>query len=510
MIIFYFLLIVFLVLRRPFQLVSYSFTQTCQLVFSLDLNSLLFSKILIIISIAVLLWSYYYLGSEPVYIRFFYLILRFLFSMFILIFATSLLGLLIGWDLLGFTSFFLVAFYGNQSSHAAAILTGLTNRVGDCFFFLLLAICFTGGYSLTWASFVLILLIGITKSAQLPFSAWLPAAMFAPTPVRALVHSSTLVTAGVYLLYRYRPLHSETLLWIGVLTSLFGGLAACTESDIKKVIAYSTLSQLGILMSGLGIGLRRLTFNHLLSHAVIKALIFMRIGTLMHSYYGSQEARSCSRLPYSSGFTTVILGLSALGLAGITFSTGYYSKEPLLEAGYLRGLSLFSLVTLYLSISVTLGYLLRLGIVLGSSEVSCTVSVARVGSRPILLVSMGILLVTMFFQALSFRCEGPLTSVWVSALDKLLLYPAMFCGGVLGYYSTFSTGFCPLPNFYLNARVQGYGVCSLSLSKSMFTEVACVQAFSGGRTQDLISKLSSTTILSSKLLLCLIFIFCIS
>jgi len=510
MIIFYLLLIVFLFLCRPVCLVSFSITQTSQLVFSLDLNSLLFSKILIIISVAVLLWSYYYLGSEPVYIRFFYLILRFLFSMFILIFATSLLGLLIGWDLLGFTSFFLVAFYGNQGSHSAAILTGLSNRVGDCFFFLILAICLSGEFSFTWSSFILILLIGITKSAQLPFSAWLPAAMFAPTPVRALVHSSTLVTAGLYLLYRFRPLHSESLLWIGVITSLVGGFAASAESDIKKVIAYSTLSQLGILMSGLGLGLRRLTFNHLLSHAVIKALIFIRVGTLMHSYYGSQEARSSSRLHYASGLTTIILGLRALGLAGITFTSGYYSKEPLLEAGYSRGLGLLSLVGLYLSFSVTLRYLLRLGLILGSADVTTTVSVARVGSRPILLFSMGILLVTMLFQAIRLRHAGPLTSVRLSAFDKLRLYLAMFCGGVLGYYSTKSTGFCPLPNFYLNARVQGFGVCSSATSKLMFVEVACVQAFSGGGTQELISKLSSTSILSSKLLLCLIFIFCIS
>ena len=152
MLIFYFLLIVFLFISRPLLLVSFSITQSCQLVFSLDINSLLFSKILIVISIAVLIWSYYYLGSEPVYIRFFFLILRFLFSIFILIFATSLLSLFIGWDLLGFTSFFLVAFYGNQNSHVAAMLTGLSNRVGDCLFFLLIALCLTGGRILPWAS----------------------------------------------------------------------------------------------------------------------------------------------------------------------------------------------------------------------------------------------------------------------------------------------------------------------------------------------------------------------
>ena len=400
MIIFYFLIIVFLISSRPFHVVSFSITHFCQLDFSLDYYSLIFTKVLAIISSSVLLWSYSYLGSEPAYLRFFFLILRFLFSIFLLIFATSLLSLFIGWDLLGFTSFFLVAFYGNQSCHSAAMLTGLSNRVGDCFFFLLIGICPARGFSLSWASFVLIVLVGITKSAQLPFSSWLPAAMFAPTPVRALVHSSTLVTAGIYLLYRFGPLHSESLLWIGVITSLAGGLAASLECDIKKVIAYSTLSQLGILMSGLGLGLRTLTYYHLLSHAVIKALIFISIGMLIHSYYGSQEARSCTRLYYVSGLTTIALALSAIGLAGFTFTTGYYSKEPLLEAGYLRGVSLPALFVLYLSFALTLRYLLRLGVVLTSLSVGTAASVARVGSSPFLFLSTGILIATMFLQAL--------------------------------------------------------------------------------------------------------------
>lgn len=353
-------------------------------------------------------------------------------------------------------------------------------------------------------------MVGITKSAQLPFSAWLPAAMFAPTPVRALVHSSTLVTAGIYLLYRFGPLHSVSLLWIGVITSLAGGLAAILECDIKKVIAYSTLSQLGILMSGLGIGLRSLTFNHLLSHAVIKALIFISIGILMHSYYGSQEARSFSILHYASGFTTITLALRALGLAGMTYTTGYYSKEPLLEAGYARGLSSVALFFLYISFSLTLGYLLRLGVALGSTKASTSCLVARVGSSPIQTVSLGILVVTMLIQALSFRNDGPLTTRWLSVSDKLLLYLAMFGGGVLRYYSSLASMPCLRPNFYLNATVQGYGACTTTISKSMCLEVFGVQAFSGGVRHAMVVNMSSSYLLSSKLLLYLIFIFCVS
>jgi len=490
--------------------VSFSITQSCQLVFSIDYNSLLFSKVLIVISVSVLLWSYSYLGSEPVFIRFFFLVLRFLFSIFILIFATSLLSLFIGWDLLGFTSFFLVAFYGNQNSHKAAMLTGLSNRVGDCFFFFLIAICLTGGTSIPWSSFVLILLVGITKSAQLPFSSWLPAAMFAPTPVRALVHSSTLVTAGIYLLYRFGTLHSAILLWIGVITSLAGGIRACLDCDIKKVIAYSTLSQLGILMSGLGLGLRSITYYHLLAHAVIKALIFISIGILIHRYYGSQEARSCTRLHYASGLTSVRLAIRAIGLAGVTFTTGYYSKEALLEAGFMRGFSLFALMLLYFSIALTIGYLVRLVVVLGSSGFPTAVLVSRVGSRPVQSISLGFLVATLLLQALSFRSAGPLTTRWLSASDKVLVYVALVCGGAVRFFASLSSLSCLRPLFFLNAPVQGYGVLSYPIAKSMFLEVSCLQAFSVGASQATASQLTSTSLITSKLLLYLILIFCIT
>jgi len=490
--------------------VSFSITQSCQLVFSIDYNSLLFSKVLIVISVSVLLWSYSYLGSEPVFIRFFFLVLRFLFSMFILIFATSLLSLFFGWDLLGFTSFFLVAFYGNQNSHMAAMLTGLSNRIGDCFFFFLIALCLTDGTCIPWSSFVLILLVGITKSAQLPFSSWLPAAMFAPTPVRALVHSSTLVTSGIYLLYRFGPVHSETLLWIGVLTSLAGGVSACIECDIKKVIAYSTLSQLGILMSGLGLGLRSFTYYHLLAHAVIKALIFISIGILIHRYYGSQEARSCTRLHYASGLTSVRLAIRAIGLAGITFSTGYYSKEALLEAGFMRGYSLAALVLLYFSIALTIGYLVRLGVVLGSAGFPTAALVARVGSRPVQSLSLGFLVATLLLQALSFRNSCLLTTRWLSVSDKVLVYVALVCGGVFRYFASLSSLSCLRPLFFLNGTVQGYGLFSTPIAKSMFLEVSCLQAFSVGASQAAVSRLSSSSVFTSKLLLYLILIFCIT
>merc|ERR1712212_941925 len=164
-----------------------------------------------------------------------------------------------------------------------------------------------GGLHLSALVTALLYVISMTKSAILPFSAWLPAAIYAPTPVSALVHSSTLVTAGVYLLFRFSNFEATILVSLGVLTSLVGGLSASLEFDSKKIIALSTLSQLGIIFTGLGLSMRTLTFNHILTHAIIKASLFLAIGVSIHGYYGSQEVRTCSGLCTAAPLTYTVL-----------------------------------------------------------------------------------------------------------------------------------------------------------------------------------------------------------
>lgn len=194
--------------------------------------------------------------------------------------------------------------------------------MGDCFFFILFGLHGFYVSPISGYSFFLIILISITKSAQVPFSTWLPAAIAAPTPVSALVHSSTLVTAGLYLLYRFLPSGSSLLVNIGLFTTLLAGLSACLEADIKKIIAYSTLSQLGVIIICLGLGNKSIMFGHMLSHAGFKALMFMCVGVVIHISFCGQESRLSASLQSTSSFVGVCLSVSSLCLCGLIFSSG--------------------------------------------------------------------------------------------------------------------------------------------------------------------------------------------
>lgn len=184
---------------------------------------------------------------------------------------------------------------------------------------------------------ILILIAAITKSAQVPFSRWLPAAMAAPTPVSALVHSSTLVTAGVFLLIRFYPFLSSFdyfklfLLIISTTTLTIAGLRAITECDLKKIIALSTLSQLGVMIISLSLGLVELAFFHLLTHAIFKALLFMRAGTLLHLFSHNQDLRGFGNLSFQAPFVVSTIVVANLALCGFPFIAGFYSKDLILE-----------------------------------------------------------------------------------------------------------------------------------------------------------------------------------
>jgi NADH-ubiquinone oxidoreductase chain 5 len=279
--------------------------------------------------------------------------------MFLLIFSANLVTILVGWDLLGFTSFFLVSFYGNRRRHAAALITALRNRVGDCFYFLVLGLTLSSSHIAVCTSVSLLVIVGMTKSAQLPFSSWLPSAIYAPTPVSALVHSSTLVTAGIFLIIRFSYCLDLLKLSIGVLTTILAGVAACLESDSKKIIALSTLSQLGIIITGLGLGLRSLTFNHMLTHAVVKALLFVCIGFIIHTSFGSQELRNPSLLCTGSPVILVRFIIGIISLSGLAFTACFFTKDALLESGYSLSWGLIALFFFYISLGLTVAYLFR-------------------------------------------------------------------------------------------------------------------------------------------------------
>lgn len=185
---------------------------------------------------------------------------------------------------------------------------------------------------------LILLFAATTKRAQVPFSRWLPAAIAAPTPVSALVHSSTLVTAGVFLLFRFYPSLSEyyyfkpVILIIATITALIAGIRANTECDIKKVIALSTLSQLGVIMVRLGLGMPLLALFHLITHALFKALLFLCAGTLIHLHHHSQDLRFIGNLYEQIPSISSAIIVSNLALCGTPFLAGFYSKDAILEA----------------------------------------------------------------------------------------------------------------------------------------------------------------------------------
>nr|YP_009406973.1 NADH dehydrogenase subunit 5 [Stygiocaris lancifera]ASA39509.1 NADH dehydrogenase subunit 5 [Stygiocaris lancifera] len=341
-----------------------------------DWMSILFLCFVTFISAMVLFYSGGYMAGDENMGRFMYLVLGFVASMLFLIVSPNLVSILLGWDGLGLVSYILVIYYQNEKSGGAGMLTALSNRVGDVAILISVGLMFDmGGWSFFFYSdtgmlsgvgslIPLIILAGMTKSAQIPFSAWLPAAMAAPTPVSALVHSSTLVTAGVYLLIRFSPSlggWSQTALFVlaGV-TMFMAGLGANFETDLKKIIALSTLSQLGLMMYILSIGYYKLAFFHLLTHALFKALLFMCAGALIHSVGGSQDIRFMGGLVHIMPLSITMMNLANFALCGIPFLAGFYSKDLILEVAFSSNLNEFCFWLLTMATGLTVCYSFRL------------------------------------------------------------------------------------------------------------------------------------------------------
>nr|YP_010713862.1 NADH dehydrogenase subunit 5 [Atyopsis gabonensis]WDD39082.1 NADH dehydrogenase subunit 5 [Atyopsis gabonensis] len=342
----------------------------------LDWMSMMFLSFVSFISAMVLFYSGGYMAGDENMTRFIYLVLGFVASMGFLIISPNMVSILLGWDGLGLVSYALVIYYQNEKSMNAGMLTALSNRVGDVAILLSVAlmselggwsfIFYTEGGSISSIGGLvgLVILAGMTKSAQIPFSAWLPAAMAAPTPVSALVHSSTLVTAGVYLLIRFSPalggLEQSVLLLLAGLTMFMAGLGANFETDLKKIIALSTLSQLGVMMGILALGYAKLAFFHLLAHALFKALLFMCAGSVIHSVGGTQDIRSMGGLIYSMPLSITSINLANLALCGTPFLAGFYSKDLILEVAFSSSLNEFCFWLLVLATGLTVCYTFRL------------------------------------------------------------------------------------------------------------------------------------------------------
>nr|YP_009092198.1 NADH dehydrogenase subunit 5 [Neochauliodes rotundatus]AHG24687.1 NADH dehydrogenase subunit 5 [Neochauliodes rotundatus] len=353
---------------------------SCSIVMTLlfDWMSLLFMSFVLFISSLVIFYSMGYMHGDYNMNRFIILVLMFVLSMMLLIISPNLISILLGWDGLGLVSYCLVIYYQNEKSYNAGMITALSKRIGDVA--LLMAIAWMLNFGSWNYIFYLeamkncfemklicgmVILAAITKSAQIPFSSWLPAAMAAPTPVSALVHSSTLVTAGIYLLIRFNILmegqfFALVLLLIGCLTMFMAGIGANFEFDLKKIIALSTLSQLGLMMSILSMGLPILAFFHLLTHALFKALLFMCAGAVIHNVGNNQDIRFMGGIVNQLPLTLSCMNIANLALCGTPFLAGFYSKDLILEMVSLSYLNVFIYFLYFISTGLTVCYSFRL------------------------------------------------------------------------------------------------------------------------------------------------------
>nr|YP_010713914.1 NADH dehydrogenase subunit 5 [Plesionika izumiae]WDD39134.1 NADH dehydrogenase subunit 5 [Plesionika izumiae] len=418
--------------------------------FIFDWMSMMFMSFVSFISSMVLYYSGGYMSGDKDYVRFMYIVLGFVASMGFLIISPNLVSILLGWDGLGLVSYALVIYYQNEKSANAGMLTALSNRIGDVAILLSIALMFNmGGWDFIFYMensnmlpvIFLVVLAAMTKSAQVPFSAWLPAAMAAPTPVSALVHSSTLVTAGVYLLIRFSPLLMGTsaqnfLLLLASITMFMAGLGANFETDLKKIIALSTLSQLGVMMGILALGWPGLAFFHLLAHALFKALLFMCAGSIIHSAGGYQDIRFMGGLVYFMPMSVMSINISNLALCGTPFLAGFYSKDLILEiafSGYLNEICFWLLV---LSTGLSVCYTFRLVYYTLSGDFNL-MSTNSVSDEDLLMTN------PMIGLALGAVCGGAVLSwlifpspemICLEFSFKILALSVSLIGGLIGYF----------------------------------------------------------------------------
>ncbi|HME97764.1 MAG TPA: NADH-quinone oxidoreductase subunit L [Methylomirabilota bacterium] len=301
-------------------------------------------------------YSVGYMHGDGGYARFFTYMNLFVFSMVMLVLAGNFLVLYVFWEAVGLCSYLLIGFwYEKQSASDAGKKAFIVNRVGDFGFGLGIMLIWVTFGTLTYSevfakadgsvgggvylAIALLLFMGATgKSAQLPLFTWLPDAMEGPTPVSALIHAATMVTAGVYMvarchkLFEMAPLSLEIVAWVGGLTAVFAATIGLVQTDIKRVLAYSTISQLGYMFVGVGVGAYSAGIFHLISHAFFKALLFLGAGSVIHGLGGEQDLRKMGGLAPRMMTTTVTFLVGAFGLAGVPPLSGFFSKDEILAS----------------------------------------------------------------------------------------------------------------------------------------------------------------------------------
>ncbi len=385
------------------------------------------------VSFLVHFYSYFYMSKNDNLARFQSYLSLFTFSMILLISSGNLVQMFIGWELISFCSYLLIVFwYNSETTNSASIKAFLVNRFADIGFLLGTFAIFTVfgsvqfkdiyttidqiatvsfnllGLQIYYIDFIAIcfLITAFAKSAQLLLHVWLPDAMEAPTPVSALLHAATMVTAGVFLLIKLAPIYElsflskNIILIISSLSAVYASLVACFQRDIKKIIAYSTMSQLAYMFLAIAVSAYSAAFFHLFTHAFFKALLFLGAGSIIHAMNGEQDIKKMGNLWRKMPITYICMLIGSLALIGIPGFSGFYSKEAILNYIYLESdISIYVLFAYYsamLSVFFTAFYSLRLLINVFHSSENYDVNTLHVHESPI-----GILFVLIILAILS-------------------------------------------------------------------------------------------------------------
>ncbi len=330
--------------------------------FDLLVDQLTVVMLLVVTGVGLLVhvYSVGYMLEDRGFARFFAYLNLFLASMLVLVLGSNLLTLFLGWELVGLSSYLLIGFWFEKRAYATAAKKAfITNRVGDVSFMVAMFLAFATvgtldllelnaaapGLSAGVATALVLLLLGgaAAKSAQIPLYVWLPDAMAGPTPVSALIHAATMVTAGVYLTVRTSPVLTasidamEVIAWIGVLTALLAAVIAVRQDDIKKVLAYSTVSQLGYMFLAVGVGAFREGVFHLVTHAFFKGLLFLAAGSVMHALHDETDLWRMGGLRRAMPVTFATSAVAWLAISGVPPFAGFFSKDQILTEAYKHG-----------------------------------------------------------------------------------------------------------------------------------------------------------------------------